>query len=303
MIGINPAMEMSQVRAQQTLAMEGSASAAPAAAPAAAGPAAQAAAGTAAPGAAADAAMGAAAVQPPPSTSKTVLQSVLRGAMTGASVTLGIKQFAPLLGRIGFIGNMIGKLPVAGAAGAGLLGFLGKIPILGSIVGKVVPALSRTGIGGFLIAGLIGAGVGAIFGAISGLKKAKAETAAYAEAQAKAQADAAAAAQAQMATPVPEPGSAAEAPPAAPVTHAKKSAHKPRYKSWVVAKSGSHTGTQKYSNYTTKGETIDALAKRFYTTPDEIRKLNPSIGDGPIASGTKLKLARKVVPDAKRWVA
>ena len=119
-LGFNPAAEMSMLRTQQTLAMQASAPAAGAAPAAAAEPAAAAAAqGAAAPGAAADASVGAAAVQPPPSTSSIVLRSVLTGALSGASLTLGVKQFGPMLAKIGFIGKAIGTV----APPAGILGF------------------------------------------------------------------------------------------------------------------------------------------------------------------------------------
>ncbi|MCW2927593.1 MAG: hypothetical protein JWM86_1561 [Thermoleophilia bacterium] len=273
-MGFNPAAEMSQLRNQQTLAMQASAPAAAAAAPA--DPAAAAAAGAAAPGAAADAAIGAQAVQAPPSTSKIVLQSVLKGAMTGASVTLGLKQFGPLLLKVPFLSKMLTPA----------LGFLSKLPI----VGKVLPMLGKAGIQGFLIAGLIGAGVGAIAGALGGLKKAKAAAAEYAEAMAAQQAQ-----QPPAGDPVNAPApEAAPAPAPAPV--------KPKYKSWIIARSGSTARTGgSMGHYTTrKGDTMAQLAKRFHTTPAEIKRLNPGIGsDVPV--GTKLKLKRKVVPTATRW--
>lgn len=275
-MGFNPAAEMSQLRTQQTLAMQASSGTAAAAPTAAADPAAAAAAGAAAPGAAADAAIGAQAVQAPPSTTKIVLQSVLKGAMTGASVTLGIKQFGPLLMKVPFLSKLLTPA----------IGFLSKLPI----VGKVLPMLGKTGLQGFLIAGLIGAGVGAIAGAVGGLKKAKAAAAEYAEAMAAQQAQ-----QPPVGDPVNTPApDAAPAPAPAPV--------KPKYKSWIIARSGSTAKTGgSYGSYTTrKGDTLAKLAERFHTTPAEIKKLNPGIGDS-VEPGKKLKLKRKVVPTAVRW--
>lgn len=285
-MGFNPAAEMSQLRTQQSLAMQASAPAAGAApAPAAAAAAAQ---GAAAPGAAADAAIGAAAVQEPPATSKIVLQSVLRGAMTGASVTMGLKSFGPTLMKVGFIGKLMGST----VPPTGVLGFLSKLPV----VGKVLPLLGRTGLQGFLIAGLVGAGVGAVFGALSGMKKAKAAAAEYAEAMAAQQAQEAQ--QPPAGDPVNAPGPAPKpGPPAKP-------GGKRKAKSWVIARQGSTPAAgPSFGHYRTrKGDTIEQLAKRFYTTPAEIRKLNPDLGRS-VEPGTKLKLRRKVVPDAKAWVA
>jgi LysM repeat protein len=278
-MGFNPAAEMSQMRTQ-TLAMQATSSAAPAAAAtAAADPAAAAAAAAAAPGAAADAAIGAQAVQPP-QTSKIVMQSVLKGAMTGVSVSLGLKQFGPMLAGIGFL------KPVAA--------FISKLPV----VSHLIPLFSKGPFGGFLVAGLIGAGVGAIFGAVSGLKKAKAAAAEYAEAMAAQQAQAPAP---TPAAPAPTPADSAPAPaPARTVRRAK---------SWIISRSGatSRTGGS-IGHYTTrKGDTIEQLAERFHTSAAEIRKLNPGLGSSlsgsSVAPGTTLKLKRKVVPNAKAWVA
>lgn len=243
---------------------------APVAAASAADPAATAAAGAAAAGAAGDAAIGAAGVQEPPSTSKIVMQSILKGAMTGASVTLGIKGVGPTLMKVGFVSKL--ATPA--------IQFLSKLPL----VGKVLPFLGRSGIQGFLIAGAIGAGVGAIFGAIGGLKKAKAAAAEYAEAMAQQQA------QTPVGDPVNTPGASnTQAPPV----------RSPRFKNWVIAYSGSSygkpgaTGTYKAK----KGDTVASVAKRFHTSVDEIKKLNPSVS-GEIKPGTTLKLKRKVVKKA-----
>lgn len=270
-MGFNPAAEMSQLRTQRTLAMQ---AAAPAAA---ADPAAAAAAGAAAPGAAADAAIGAQAVQEPPSTSKIVLQSVMKGALSGASVTLGLKQFGPLAMKVPFLSKLI--TPV--------LGFLSKVPI----VGKLMPMLGKTGLTGFLIAAGIGAAVGGIFGALTGLKKAKAAAAEYAEAMAAQQA------QTPPGDPVNTPGAEpAPAPEPAPGPAVGK------YKSWIIAREGSvgKTGGSFGFYKTRKGDTIAKLAERFHTTEAEIKKLNPKVGNS-VEPGTKLKLKRKVIKDVARW--
>lgn len=267
-MGFNPAAEMNQLRTQRTLAMQASA---PAQAAAPTDPATAAAlAGAAAPGAAADAAIGAAGVMEPPSTSRIVLQSVLKGAVTGASVTLGLKQFGPILMKVGFLNKLISPA----------IGFISKLPI----IGKVLPLLGRTGLQGFLIAGLVGAGVGAIAGAVGGMRKAKAAAAEYAEAMAAQQAQ-----QPPVGDPVNAPDSGQAPPPV-----------KPRFKNWIVAYSGAAatpggagTGTYKAK----KGDTLAVLARRFHTTPAEIRKLNPGI-DTEIKPGTTLKLQRKVVKKA-----
>ena len=275
-MGFNPAAEMNQLRTQRTLAMQAAAPAAGAAPAAAADPAAAAAAGAAAPGAAADAAIGAQAVQEPPSTSKIVLQSVLKGAMTGASVTLGVKQFGPLLMKVPFLSKLLTPA----------IGFLSKLPL----VGKLFPLLGKTGLTGFLIAAAVGAGVGAIAGAFSGVKKAKAAAAEYAEAMA-----------AQQQTPpagdpVNTPGDA-PAEPGAPAP-----AKKPKFKSWVIAGQGSvgKTGGSFGHYKTRKGDTLEQLAKRFHTTPAEIKKLNPDMGS-KVEPGTTLKLRRQVIKGVARW--
>jgi len=288
-MAFNPAAEMSNMRTQQTLAMQGSVNAAPAAvAPASAAAAAAAApAGTAATaGAAGDAAAGAAGVQPPPSSSKIILHSVLKGAMTGASVTMGLKSAAPLLGRIGFLTKFMGHMPVGvPPVGKGLLGFLGKIPIIKS----VIPMLGRSGIQGFLITAAVGAVVGGIVGVVSGMKKAKAAQAEYAEALAAQQAQ------------TPPPGDPAN-PGTGDAPAPEPAAVVPKYKSWIIARTGTTSKTGgSFGSYTTKkGDTVAMLAKRFYTTEAEIRKLNPSMGQN-VDPGMKLKLKRKVVPNATRW--
>lgn len=295
---MNPVAEMSQLRTQQTLGMTAPATAAAAPAPSAGQAADQAVAAAAAPtGGAADAGMAAQAVQPPPATSKIVLQSVLKGAMSGASIGMGFKSFGPMLMKVDFVGKLVGSLPAAAAGsaaaklGTGALGFLSKLPVLGGLLVKIAPKMA--GPMGFLIAGLIGAGVGAVAGLISGRSKAKKAAEEYAAAQAAAQA------QAPVGNPmVPEP---AAAPAPEPEPKAKAAAHKPRFKSWVVARSGSRLGTQKFGTYVTKGESMKDLCARFHTTPAEIRKLNPGITGDSVPAGTKLKLARKVVPNATAW--
>lgn len=283
-MGFNPAAEMSMLRTQQTLAMQASAPAAGAAPAAAADPAAAAAQGAAAPGAAADAAIGAAAVQEPPSTSKIVLQSVMRGALSGASLTLGVKQFGPMLMKVGFIGKLMGSgLTVPPT---GVIGFLSKLPI----VGKVLPWLGKSGLQGFAIAALIGAGVGAVFGAVTGMKKAKAAAAEYAEAMA--------AQQAQQ----PTPGDPVNTPGAEPAPGEPAPLPASKYKSWIIAREGSvgKTGGS-FGHYKThKGDTMATLSKRFHTTEAEIRKLNPHL-HGDVTPGTKLKLKRKVIKNAQAW--
>ncbi|MCW2971747.1 MAG: hypothetical protein JWN72_20 [Thermoleophilia bacterium] len=298
--------DISQLRNQQTLAMTSSSAAAPAAATAAAAPTAAAGDATgSATGPAGDASMGAAAVQQPPNSTKIILQAVLKGALTGASVTMGLKQFGPFLTKIPGLGGLIGSLgskaagSAAAVAGKGLLGMLSKIPLLGSLL----PRAFAGGIAGFAITALIGAAVGGIVGIFTGMKTAKAQTAAYNEALAAQQA----------ATPVGDPVTTPDttAPGAAngpAKSKAKaKAAPKGKWKSWVVAKHGSHLaapGQAKTGHYNAKsGDTIAMLAKRFYTTPAEIRKLNPGITGDSVPAGTKVILARKVVPDAKAWVA
>ena len=279
-MGFNPAAEMNQLRTQRTLAMQAAAPAAGAAPVAAADPAAAAAAGAAAPGAAADAAIGAQAVQEPPSTSKIVLQSVLKGAMTGASVTLGVKQFGPLLMKVPFLSKLLTPA----------IGFLSKLPL----VGKLFPLLGKTGLTGFLIAAAVGAGVGAIAGAFSGVKKAKAAAAEYAEAMA-----------AQQQTP--PAGDPVNAPGEAPAEPAPAPAKKPKFKSWVIAGQGSvgKTGGSFGHYKSRKGDTLDGLAVRFHTTKEEILKLNPKLKvdpeGGPVPAGVTLKLRRQVIKGVARW--
>ncbi|MBC7461700.1 MAG: LysM peptidoglycan-binding domain-containing protein [Thermoleophilia bacterium] len=294
--------DISQLRNQQTLAMTSSSAAPAAAATAAAAPTADAI--GSATGAAGDASMGAAAVQQPPNSTKVILQAVLKGALTGASVTMGLKQFGPFLVKIPGLGGLIGSLgskaagSAAAVAGKGLLGMLSKIPLLGSLL----PRAFAGGIAGFAITALIGAAVGGIVGIFTGMKTAKAQTTAYNEAQAAQQA----------ATPVGDPVTTADATKApgtadGPAPAKSKAAPKGKWKSWVVAKHGTHLaapGQAKTGHYNAKaGDTIALLAKRFYTTPAEIRKLNPGMTGDSVPAGTKVILARKVVPDAKAWVA
>jgi hypothetical protein len=265
--GFNPAAEMSQLRTQRTLAMQASAPADQAAAAGGTDQAAAAATAAAMPGAAGDAAIAATSVQEPPSTSKIVLQSVLKGAVTGASVTLGIKQFGPLLLKVPFLSKLITPA----------IGFLSKLPL----VGKLMPLLGKTGLQGFLITALVGAGVGAIAGAIGGVKKAKEAQAQYAEAMAAQQAQ--------------QPGDPVNTEPAAEPAPAPAPAAKPRFKNWIIAYSGKSKRPGSTGTYKVKGgDTIASLAKRFHTTEAEIRKLNPSLGGEPKA-GQTLKLKRKVV--------
>ncbi|MCW2956391.1 MAG: hypothetical protein JWO69_1260 [Thermoleophilia bacterium] len=283
--GFNPAMEMSQLRTQQTLAMASTSAAAPAAPAASTGE--QMAAAAAAPsGPTADAGMAAAAVQEPPSAGKIILQSVLKGALTGASVTMGFKSVGPLISKIGWLSKIVGSI-----GGAGVIGFLSKVPL----VGKLLPLMAKSGIAGFLITAGIGAAVGGIVGAVKGIAASKKAAAEYAEAMAAAQAAQPEPGNPVSTEPTPAPTGAPANPPAA---------GKPKYKSWIVARSGA-SGTKGGSvgTYRAKdGDTIAQLAKRFHTTPAEIKKLNPGIGN-EIEPGTKLKFKRKVVPNAKAWVA
>jgi len=295
-MGFNAGAEMAQLRSQQTLAMQAAAPAAAPATPSAAAVAPTVAAtAAAAPVAAAagsagavDASAAAAAVQEPPATSKIVLQSVLKGAMSGAGMTLGLKSMAPMFMKMGFMGAWPAAATATSAAvkASGVLGFISKVPILKS----VLPAIGKMGgIQGLLITAGIGAAVGGIFGAISGMKKAKAATAAYAEAQAAQQAAAEQAAQQE----------AAQQPAAEPAPTPAQTQR--RFKSWVIAKSGdTKTSGGSFAHYTVRrGDTVEVLAKRFHTTPAEIKKLNPNMGE--LAPGVEVKLRRKVVPNATAW--
>jgi LysM repeat protein len=291
-LGFNPALEMSQLRSQRTLAMQASAPVEPAAA------ASTGSVNAAAAGATGDAAAGAIAVQEPPSTAKIVLGSVLRGAMSGASVTLGVKSAVPLLGKIGFLSNIVGKLPAAGAAGAGALGLLARVPLLGAALGKVLPMMGRTGWQGFAITGLIGAAVGAVVGGIKGLKTARAESAKYAEAMAAAQqqAEEAAKAEAQEASQQARQ----RAGETARTKRRGRASGGQHRNDWVISRTGvarkGATGIYQVKS----GDTIAALAKRFYTTEAEIRRLNPTLGS-TLPEGFKLHLRQQVIPNAPAW--
>jgi LysM repeat protein len=100
--------------------------------------------------------------------------------------------------------------------------------------------------------------------------------------------------------PVGDPVNTPEAAPV-PVDQAPPASNR-RFKSWIIARNGNVgvSGGSHGSYRVKQGDTIEQLAKRFYTTPAEIRKLNPGIGSS-VEPGDKLKLKRKVVPTAKAW--
>ncbi len=176
---VNPGVEYGQ---QRILAQASSKPAQPAAGQPAAAPA-DAAAGTAA-------ADPAAAPVEAPNTMKIVLGSALRGAFSGATMLFTASRFkflqgplSAVLGAIPFIKNM---MPVAGSV----------IPGAAKVATAVLPPLK--------VLLIVGAGLGAVIGAVGGLREAKKQEAAFMEQQAKA-AEAAQAAQAQTQQPVGDP--------------------------------------------------------------------------------------------------
>lgn len=149
----NPGIETAQHRAM--LAMSPGTAAAPA------GAAAPAAAPEGASAGADQAAAGAEGVAPPQPT-KIIIGSVLRGAVSGASMMFGINSFGPKIPFINkFMTSIITKIPFLAKAGFPM----GTVAALG-----------------------VGAGLGAVFGLIGGIRKARKATAEYVAAQAAAQA-------------------------------------------------------------------------------------------------------------------
>lgn len=151
----NPGVESAQLRAQ--LAMRSSA---PSAVAATAAPAAAATLGAAASAAdqAAAGAEGVAADAPNPK--KIILSSVIRGAVSGASMMFGLNSFGP---KVPFINNFMTKV-------------ITKIPLVAKL-GWPMGTLGALG---------VGAAMGALFGLISGVRKARSEAMNYMAGQEKA---------------------------------------------------------------------------------------------------------------------
>lgn len=246
------------------------------------------AAAAAAPGeAGAQATMGAEAVQPtPPQPAKIVLGSVVRGAVTGASMMFGINSFGA---KIPFVANIMTKAL------------------------KFVPFLKLGFPMGTVAALGVGAAVGAIFGLVGGLRKAKQAAATWAEQQVAAQQQQQqqqAAAGIDPATGLPAAGvpgaDPAAMPPGAPPVQpepgaipgehaAAGSKGKPKknpvmgddYKGTSSRRSkdasrsrAASDGAAGGSRYHIKrGDTLWALSRRFGVSIDDIVRANPKIKD------------------------
>jgi nucleoid-associated protein YgaU len=241
------AQELNNVRSMQ-LSMESSPGAAAPAGTAVASPVATSS------EAAGQATLGAENVQPTPTGSpmKSILGSVLKGAMTGASVVMGVNTLGGKIPWVkGFLGGVISKLP-----------FLSRF-------GFPMGTLAALG---------IGAAVGAVFGLLSGIRKAKA---------------AAAAAAAQAAAPVPEtPAPTTPAPVLTPPPSKPKKAKKRKVKRNPVAGTSKAKGKRRsqrlgFSPDTSKahhiksGDTLWALSRRYDVSIDSIVKANSDIIKDP----------------------
>jgi hypothetical protein len=211
--------------------------------------------------------IGAEAVQPP-STLKTVLGSVLRGALTGSSLFFSANKFFP------------GALPAVVNFAARFLPF--------------IPAIGPVGIVGALAAGAV---VGGLFGLIGGLRKAKAQREEYEQVVAAQEQPGTAPTDGQRGTvpvgdplvigpdgrPVPvDPGTNMPIPgaPGAPANVPTNPVMNGSYRGTSKAGRASNGGAKrrKGGGYTIKpGDTLGALAKKWGTTVAAIVKANPKI--------------------------
>jgi nucleoid-associated protein YgaU len=238
---INPGVEAAQIRAR--LAMTSSAT--PAASSSA--PAAGASPGSGAAGAGADqAAAGAEGVQPP-SSSKTIIASVLRGAVSGASVMFGLNSFGP---KVPFINNFMTKV-------------ITKIPLV-SKLGWPMGTLGALG---------VGAAMGAVFGLVNGVRKARSEAAAFVAAQQQAMAN-------KPAGPVGDPlvlgpdGKPIKVDPSTnrPAKVRRNPKMGPGYTG--VRGADAHASSTRY--HIRRGDTLWALSRRFGVSIQDIVRANPN---------------------------
>lgn len=268
----NPGVESAQRRAQ--LAM----SAAPAAS--AAAPSAAAAPVNASPGAGADqAAAGAEGVgAAPPNPKKIILASVIRGAVSGASMMFGINSFGP---KVPFINNFMTKV-------------ITKIPLL-SKLGWPMGTLGALG---------VGAAMGAIFGLIGGVRKARSEAASYVSGQQRAME---AQGQQQQSGAVGDPlvlgpdGKPISVDPATNRPVQKPSAAHAKKNPMMSAQYKGVRGTRHArdidgsSYHIQRGDTLWALSRRYNVTIDDIVRANTDKIHNPnlIYAGDTI-----VIPDA-----
>jgi hypothetical protein len=247
----NPALELSQVRSMQ-LAQ------APAAAAPTAAPVASASLPAEGSDASAQAAAGAANVAPP-APMKTILGSVLRGAMSGASLAFGLNSFGSKIPGVGpFLAKAIGVIP-----------FIGKM-------GFPMPIFVALG---------VGAVVGGVFGLLSGMRKVKKQAAAYVQAQAAASAAAAEVPADGGQSPI-APGMPDVSPVAAPPKRKKKRKVK-RNPVMGASRSGKHPGSRRAkklgggesvsAHHIVRGDTLSAISQRYGVSIDSIMKENRDI--------------------------
>ncbi len=247
------------------------------------------------------AAAGAEAVQPPDA-KKIIMGSVLRGAMTGGTMLFSLNKFLPpgtLHKALGFLPFLF-KPQTAAAVEAGAA-------VAAEGAGAVVATAAKTFIMPTLVALGAGAVIGAVFGFVTGTRKAKKAVTDYAEQQAKAQAaqQAAAAQTLQGAPGAPATGdplvvgpngqpqavdptsNVPATPPAAAAPKPKKKAKVkknpvmgPDYagstpapkKRPVQSSEGSSSGGGNYHIHS--GDTLGAIARRYHTSVSAIQAAN-----------------------------
>jgi spore coat assembly protein SafA len=178
--------------------------------------------------------------------------------MVGAGVAFGVSKIP---GASGFLANILTKIP---------------------FVSRILP-------GGVLGAAIAGAVVGGVLGLVGGLRKAKADAAAYAEQQAAAAAPVDPAAGAPVDTPV---GTAPTTPTPAPSGVKKNPVMGSDYKNGTAVKGASAKPGTKY--HIKSGDTLWALSRKYGVSIDAIVKANPKIKDPDlIYAGDTITIPKK----------
>lgn len=230
----------------------------------------------------------------PPKPAKIILGSVLRGAMSGASVVWSFNWAA---GKFGV------KLPI-------LMKLLTKFVHFVPFISKSVPMATLTALG-------VGAAIGAVFGLLGGIRKARKAAAEYAaKAAEQPPADAAGApgqpvivdasgnqVPVDPATGIPQgtPASSPSPPaqpsgsvPTNPVMKPTTARPKKRASAHPVKGSASARGVQgkrRARGYRVRaGDTLQQLARRWGCTVAAIRTANPAIAGPGIRVGSVLRI-------------